>query len=153
MRAKTREDILVAILSLKQGSSLPNIVFVSPDGCAGKTTAALRLASNWRARRRLRLLMPIPAFDAAYGKGSDLPNTLLTLADIGRDWIDEATANMHLVFDLEAASEKIVLLAVSQANLEPMPMRRGFAIRRLTGREPRPACSSIRRRRSGRVAL
>jgi chromosome partitioning protein len=65
---------------------------------------------------------------AARGKGAALPANLSVLADVDEDTIidriEEASAKTPFVIvDLEGTAAKIVLLAVSQADLVVIPMQ------------------------------
>ena len=108
---------------------MPTIVFVSPKGGVGKTTAALLLASE------LARAAPVTVVDAdpnhpiaAWGKGAALPPNLSILADVDEDTIidrieDAAARTPFVIVDLEGTAAKIVLLAVSQADLVVIPMQ------------------------------
>ncbi|WP_404482671.1 division plane positioning ATPase MipZ [Novosphingobium sp. BL-52-GroH] len=65
---------------------------------------------------------------AAGGKGTALPANLSFLADVDEDTIsdrieDAAARTSFVVIDLEGTAAKIVLLAVSQADLVVIPMQ------------------------------
>lgn len=108
---------------------MPTIVFVSPKGGVGKTTAALLLASE------LARAAPVTIVDAdpnhpiqAWSRGTVLPENLSVLADVDEDTIidrieDAAAQTPFVVVDLEGTAAKIVLLAVSQADLVVIPMQ------------------------------
>lgn len=108
---------------------MPTIVFVSPKGGVGKTTAALLLSSE------LARAAPVTVVDAdpnhpiaAWSRGATLPKNLSILADVDEDTIldriEEASAQTpFVVVDLEGTAAKIVLLAVSQADLVIIPMQ------------------------------
>lgn len=108
---------------------MPTIVFVSPKGGVGKTTAALLLASE------LARAAPVTVVDAdpnhpiaAWSKGTALPGNLSILADVDEDTIldrieDAAARTPFVVVDLEGTAAKIVLLAISQADLVVIPLQ------------------------------
>ena len=106
---------------------MPTIVFVSPPGGAGKTTAALILASELSRAARVTVIdadpnHPIKAW-AAGGGGS---GSLAVVSDADEEniieRIEEAAAQTpFVVVDLEGTAAKIVLLAVSQADLVIVP--------------------------------
>lgn len=106
---------------------MPTIVFVSPKGGAGKTTAALVLASQLSRGAPVTVVdadpnHPIKNWEAA---GNASPN-LSVIADANEEnileRIEEAAAQTpFVVVDLEGTAAKIVLLAVSQADLVIVP--------------------------------
>ena len=105
---------------------MPTIVFVSPKGGAGKTTAALILACE------LARGAPVTVIDAdpnhpikSWAAAAEAPN-LTVIADADEEnileRIEEASAQTpFVVVDLEGTAAKIVLLAVSQADLVIVP--------------------------------
>ena len=108
---------------------MPTIVFVSPKGGVGKTTAALLLASELAREAPVTVVDADPNHPiAAWSKGATLPANLAVVADVDEDSIidriEEAAARTpFVVVDLEGTAAKIVLLAVSQADLVVIPMQ------------------------------
>ena len=108
---------------------MPTIAFISPKGGVGKTTAALLLASQLARGAQVCVVDADPNHPiAAWGKGADLPTNLSIVADVDEDTIldkiEEAAAKTPFVIvDLEGTAAKIVLLAVSQADLVVIPMQ------------------------------
>lgn len=108
---------------------MPTIAFVSPKGGVGKTTAALLLSSQLARGARVCVVDADPNHPiAAWGMGAELPENLSIMADVDEDnildRIEEAAASAQFVIvDLEGTAAKIVLLAVSQADLVVIPMQ------------------------------
>lgn len=106
---------------------MPTIVFVSPKGGVGKTTAALLLASELARATKVTAIDADPNHPIqAWAKGATLPKNLSIVADADEDniidKIEEAAAKTpFVVVDLEGTAAKIVLLAVSQADLVVIP--------------------------------
>lgn len=106
---------------------MPTIVFVSPKGGVGKTTAALLLASELARATQVTAIDADPNHPIqAWAKGATLPKNLSIVADADEDniidKIEEAAAKTpFVVVDLEGTAAKIVLLAVSQADLVVIP--------------------------------
>lgn len=106
---------------------MPTIVFVSPKGGAGKTTAALVLASQLARGTGVTVIdadpnHPIKAWAAAGAAPANL--TVVSDADEENiiDRIEEAaTRTPFVVVDLEGTAAKIVVLAVSQADFVIIP--------------------------------
>ena len=106
---------------------MPVIVFVSPKGGAGKTTAALLLASE------LARSKPVTVIDAdpnhpikAWHASPAAPKNLTVVSDVTEDNVlerirDAAGRTPFVVVDLEGTAAKIVLFAVSQADLVIIP--------------------------------
>lgn len=108
---------------------MPTIAFISPKGGVGKTTAALLLASQLARGAKVSIIDADPNHPiAAWGKDAQLPDNLTIIADVDEDnildRIEEAAAKTPFVIvDLEGTAAKIVLLAVSQADLVLIPMQ------------------------------
>ena len=106
---------------------MPTIVFVSPKGGAGKTTAALVLATQ------LARAAPVTVIDAdpnhpikTWADAADVLDTFKVISTADEeniiDRIEEAAASTPFVIvDLEGTAAKIVLLAISQADLVVVP--------------------------------
>lgn len=108
---------------------MPTIVFVSPKGGVGKTTAALLLASQLARGVRVSVIDADPNHPIqAWSKGAEIPENLSIIADVDEDSIldrieDAAGHTPFVIVDLEGTAAKIVLLAVSQADLVVIPMQ------------------------------
>jgi chromosome partitioning protein len=108
---------------------MPTIAFISPKGGVGKTTAALLLASQLARGAKVSVIDADPNHPiASWAKGTALPDNLSIVADVDEDnildRIEEAAASTPFVIvDLEGTAAKIVLLAVSQADLVVIPMQ------------------------------
>jgi chromosome partitioning protein len=106
---------------------MPTIVFVSPKGGVGKTTSALLVSLQLTERYDVTLIdadpnRPIKTWVAA----GNAPRKLSVISDADEeniiDRIEEAAAQTpFVVVDLEGTAAKIVLLAVSQADLVVIP--------------------------------
>jgi chromosome partitioning protein len=108
---------------------MPTIVFVSPKGGAGKTTAALLLASQLAATYDVTVIDADPNRPIkAWASGGNAPPRLSVVSDVDEDniieRIEEAAERTPLVVvDLEGTAAKIVVLAVSQADLAVIPIQ------------------------------
>ncbi|HEY0122709.1 MAG TPA: ParA family protein [Rhizobium sp.] len=108
---------------------MPTIAFINPKGAVGKTTAALLLASQLTRGTKVSVIDADPNHPiASWGKRAMLPASLSIIADVDEgnilDRIEDAAAKTpFVVVDLEGTAAKIVLLAVSQADLVVIPMQ------------------------------
>lgn len=108
---------------------MPTIAFISPKGGVGKITAALLLASQLARGAKVSVINADPNHPiTAWGKDAELPEKLSIIANVDEDnildRIEEAAAQTPFVIvDLEGTAAKIVLLAVSQADLVVIPMQ------------------------------
>jgi chromosome partitioning protein len=108
---------------------VPTIVFTNPKGGSGKSTAALLLATQ------LALETSVCVVDAdirkrigKWASGGGAPSALTVLDDVTEDSvierIDEAATEARIVVvDLEGTASKLVLLAISQADLVVIPLQ------------------------------
>ena len=106
---------------------MPTIAFVSPKGGAGKTTSALLLSTA------LAKLYDVTIIDAdpnhpiqTWASGGNTPPRLSIVSDADEDTIierieDAASKTPFVVVDLEGTASKIVIYAVSQADLVIIP--------------------------------
>ncbi len=108
---------------------MPTIVFVSPKGGAGKTTAALLLASQLASSYDVTLIDADPNRPIkAWASGGNTPKRLSVVSDVDEDNIIErieeaAQKSPIVVVDLEGTAAKIVVLAVSQSDLAVNPIQ------------------------------
>jgi len=108
---------------------MPTIVFVSPKGGAGKTTAALLLANQLASSYDVTVIDADPNRPIkAWAAGGNVPPRLSVLSDVDEEniieRIEEAAQKTPLVVvDLEGTAAKIVVLAVSQADLALIPIQ------------------------------
>jgi chromosome partitioning protein len=106
---------------------MPTIVFVSPKGGAGKTTSALVLAEQIARSAAVTVIDADPNHPIkTWAQGSNTPANLTVMSDADEEnmieRIEEAAARTPFVIvDLEGTAAKIVLLAVSQADLVIVP--------------------------------
>src|SRR6202142_4193405 len=106
---------------------MPTIAFVSPKGGAGKTTSAFLLSTA------LAKLYDVTIIDAdpnhpiqTWATGGNAPPRMTIVSDVDEDTIIErieaaAAKTPFVVVDLEGTASKIVLYAISQADLVIIP--------------------------------
>lgn len=106
---------------------MPTIAFVSSKGGAGKTTSAFLLSSL------LAKLYDVTVIDAdpnhpikTWAQGGNTPERLTVLSDVDEDTIierieDAAARTPFVIVDLEGTASKIVLYAITQADLVIIP--------------------------------
>jgi chromosome partitioning protein len=106
---------------------MPTIAFVSPKGGAGKTTSAFLLSTT------LAKLYDVTVIDAdpnhpikKWASGGNTPPRLTIVSDVDEDTIierieDAATKTPFVVVDLEGTASKIVVYAITQADLVIIP--------------------------------
>lgn len=106
---------------------MPTIVFMSPKGGAGKTTAALILATQLARGAKVTVIDADPNHPVkAWASSAKVSQNLTVVSDVNEDNIlerieEEASRTPFVVVDLEGTAAKIVLLAVSQADLVIVP--------------------------------
>ncbi len=106
---------------------MPTIVFISPKGGAGKTTAALLLATEIARSTQVSVIDADPNHPIkAWAEGANTPANMNIDATADEENIIErieeaAEKTPFVVVDLEGTAAKIVLLAVSQADLVIIP--------------------------------
>lgn len=106
---------------------MPTIVFVSPKGGAGKTTAALVLASQLARGTKVTVIDADPNHPIkAWASSPAAPANMTVVSDADEENIIErieeaAGKTPFVVVDLEGTAAKIVVLAVSQADLVIIP--------------------------------
>jgi len=106
---------------------MPTIVFVSPKGGAGKTTSSLILAEQVARAADVTVIDADPNRPIEnWTKGDAKPERMHIVADADEEniieRIEEAAARTPFVIvDLEGTASKIVLMAISQADLVIVP--------------------------------
>jgi len=106
---------------------MPVIVFVSPKGGVGKTTASVLLADRLSEKTKVAIIDADPnrPVQRWAENGNASPN-LTVLSNVNEENIidvieDAARRAAFVVVDLEGTANKIVLLAVSQADIVLIP--------------------------------
>lgn len=109
---------------------MPTIPFVNPKGGAGKSTAAVILASQLAANGAdVTIIDADPNKPVSkWAKRSELPSTITVVSDVTQEnIIDEIIAaekkTAFVIVDCEGTASLTVALAISQADLVVIPMQ------------------------------
>jgi chromosome partitioning protein len=106
---------------------MPTIAFVSPKGGAGKTTSAFLLSTALAKLYDVTVIDADPNHPiATWAGGGHTPPRLSIISDVDEDTIieridDAAAKTPFVIIDLEGTASKIVVYAVSQADLVIIP--------------------------------
>jgi chromosome partitioning protein len=106
---------------------MPTIVFVSSKGGAGKTTSAFLLSCALAKLQDVTIIDADPNHPIqTWAAGGKAPPQLTIVSDVDEDTIierieDAATQTPFVVVDLEGTASKIVVYAISQADLVIIP--------------------------------
>lgn len=106
---------------------MPTIVFVSPKGGAGKTTSSLILSEQLARAADVTVIDADPNHPIEnWAKGGAKPERLHVVSDADEENIierieDAAARTPFVIVDLEGTASKIVLMAISQADLVIVP--------------------------------
>lgn len=106
---------------------MPTIVFVSSKGGAGKTTSAFLLATSLARFQDVTFIDADPNHPIqTWANGGNTPTGLTIVSDVEEDTImecidDAASKTPFVIVDLEGTASKIVLYAISRADLVIIP--------------------------------
>ena len=106
---------------------MPTIAFVSPKGGAGKTTSAFLLATALARFQEVTVIDADPNHPIqTWANGGNAPPKLAVISDVDEDTIierieDAASKTPFVIVDLEGTASKIVVYAISQADLVIIP--------------------------------
>jgi chromosome partitioning protein len=106
---------------------MPTVVFVSSKGGAGKTTSAFLLATALAKLQEVTLIDADPNHPIqTWANSGNTPPGLTIISDVNEDTIierieDAASKTPFVVVDLEGTASKIVVYAISQADLVIIP--------------------------------
>lgn len=106
---------------------MPTIAFVSPKGGAGKTTSAFLLATALTKFYDVTIIDADPNHPIqTWANGGNTPPRLTIVSDVDEDTIIErieaaSETTPVVVVDLEGTASKIVVYAISQADLVIIP--------------------------------
>ena len=108
---------------------MPTIVFANPKGGSGKSTAALLLATELALETRVAVVdADIRRRFAKWASAGNASQNLTVYDDVNEDNVIDkidaaADAASIVVVDLEGTASKLVLLAISQADLVVIPLQ------------------------------
>src|SRR5271165_409358 len=106
---------------------MPTIAFVSPKGGAGKTTSAFLLSTALAKLQEVTVIDADPNHPIqTWANGGNTPSRLTIISDVDEDTIIErieqaAATTPVVVVDLEGTASKLVVYAISQADLVIIP--------------------------------
>jgi chromosome partitioning protein len=106
---------------------MPTIAFVSPKGGAGKTTSAFLLATALARFQEVTVIDADPNHPIqTWASGGNAPPNLTVVSDVDEDTIierieDAASKTPFVIVDLEGTASKIVVYAVTEADLVIIP--------------------------------
>jgi chromosome partitioning protein len=106
---------------------MPTIAFVSPKGGVGKTTSAFLLSTALARMYDVTIIDADPNHPIKnWTAGGNAPPRLTVISDVKEDTIidhieDAASRTPFVVVDLEGTASKIVVYAISQADLVIIP--------------------------------
>ena len=106
---------------------MPTIAFVSPKGGAGKTTSAFLLSTALAKLQEVTVIDADPNHPIqSWASGGNTPPGMTIVSDVDEDTIierieDAASRTPFVVVDLEGTASKIVVYAISQADLVIIP--------------------------------
>src|SRR5450755_4421379 len=106
---------------------MPTIAFVSPKGGAGKTTSAFLLATALTKFYDVTIIDADPNHPIqTWASGGNTPPGMTIISNVDEDTIierieDAASKTPFVIVDLEGTASKIVVYAISQADLVIIP--------------------------------
>lgn len=106
---------------------MPTVVFASPKGGAGKTTSSLLLGLQLSKLYGVTMIDADPNHPISrWATGGNQPENMEVVSDADEENVierieDAAATTPFVIVDLEGTASKLVLLAVSQADLVVIP--------------------------------
>ena len=122
---------------------MPTIAFVSPKGGSGKSTSALLLSTFLTKLNEVTVIDADPNNPIKdWASGGNAPSQLTVVSDVEEDNIVEciesaAAKTPFVIVDLEGTASKIVLFAISQADLVIIPAQGSHEDAKAAGRAVR----------------